>query len=261
MKIPADKKFWLLPVLLLLAISTAADKAKENKPGYSGTPVRLPAIMLWAWERPEDLSFINTTETGVAFLAKTIYLRANSVAARPRMQPLKMPAGTKLVAVARIEVDRREHAILSAEQLETTVAAIAELAKLPDVRMLQVDFDAVSSERDFYRSLIIELRRQLPSSIHLSITALASWCDGDNWISDLPLDEAVPMFFRMGVESGRFASRLESGSNFLAYPCRNAAGISTDERIPWPSGRRVYIFSPTSWTRESLNSVMEAREK
>ena len=33
------------------------------------------------------------------------------------------------------------------------------------------------------------------------MTALASWCLSDRWISDLPVDEAVPMLFQMGPET------------------------------------------------------------
>lgn len=259
MKIPADKKFWLLPVVLSIAILATAHRVREN-PRQANALSTLPPVMLWAWERPENLSFIDPTQTGVAFLAKTISLRNEGVLSRPRMQRLHVPNGTKLVAVARIEVDRTQQG-LSEQQLQKTVDAISDLAKLSNVSMVQIDFDAVSSEREFYRRLIIEVRRQLPAALPLSMTALASWCDGDKWLSDLPLDEAVPMFFRMGLESRRFASRLEDGSNFLSPPCESSAGISTDEKIRWPKGRRVYIFNPTSWTRESFKTAMEAREE
>jgi hypothetical protein len=35
---------------------------------------QLPAVMLWAWERPEDLSGIDSSRVGVAFLACTVFL-------------------------------------------------------------------------------------------------------------------------------------------------------------------------------------------
>ena len=54
----------LLPLILLAAL-------------IPRTPER--AVILWAWERPEDLSFINPEKVGVAFLAKTIYLRASRI--------------------------------------------------------------------------------------------------------------------------------------------------------------------------------------
>ena len=62
--------------------------------------------MLWAWERPEDLRFIDTDRVGVAFLAATAILRGDTVVPRPRMQPLQVPPGTTLKAVVRVEVAR-----------------------------------------------------------------------------------------------------------------------------------------------------------
>jgi hypothetical protein len=119
------------------------------------------------------------------------------------------------------------------------------------VRALQVDFDAVESERPFYRALLEEVRRRLPPQLPLSITALASWCQSDSWISGLPVAEAVPMLFRMGSD------RYSPGSDFRADLCRSSVGISTDElpsRIP--SGRRVYVFDPRSWSPDHLRAVL-----
>jgi len=98
--------------------------------------------------------------------------------------------------------------------------------------------------------LLHELKPRVPS---LSITALASWCAGDNWLSDLPIDEAVPMLFRMGVDKGL--------RRFDAAVCRNAAGVSIDEPIDAPAVDRLYIFNPNPWSRESLNSALEAYKK
>src|SRR5439155_3985440 len=58
---------------------------------------------------------------------------------------------------------------------------------------LEIDFDARASEREFYRAILLDLRRVLPASMPLSITALASLCECDGWISGIPVTEAVPM--------------------------------------------------------------------
>ena len=65
----------------------------------------LPRVILWAWERPEDLRFINPREVGVAYLAETINLRGERVVVRPRLQPLTLAPGTRRIAVARLETD------------------------------------------------------------------------------------------------------------------------------------------------------------
>jgi hypothetical protein len=204
--------------------------------------------MLWAWERPEDLSFIDTNENGVAFLSKTITLHDNDVAIRPRLQPLKIPTGTKLVAVVRIETDRSQLPSLS------TVAELLSATRSDGVRALQIDFDATVSQRDFYRNLLKQLRRSLPESFPISITALASWCAGDNWLDKLDVDEAVPMMFRLGVEKRRF----QTGYEFSATPCKESAGISTDESVVLPQVQRVYIFNPDPWSKSALVKTLEA---
>jgi len=222
----------------------------------------MPATILWAWERPEKLDFIDPQKIGVAFLARTIYLRGNSVVSRPRLQPLTLPAGARLIAVARIESERGpSHALsptLSATQLADTASAISELGNLANVAMVQVDFDATTSERGFYREVLTQLRRKLPQSTALSITALASWCKGDNWLEDLPVDEAVPMLFRMGVERKQFLSQLAAGAGFTSTPCQASAGVSTDEPLAQlPRVQRLYVFNPRVWSSEQLQQTME----
>jgi hypothetical protein len=219
---------------------------------------RLPHIILWAWERPEEINFIDPSEVGIAFLAKTIELRGEKVIIRPRLQPLQFPAGTVLMAVVRIEVSRFELPSFSLEQHERVVSAIAELHRISNVAALQVDFDATASERIFYRSMLYDLRSRLPDTTGLSITALASWCIHDDWLSGLPIDEAVPMLYRMGVDRKQVLRHLEAGRNFQPALCRQSVGVSTDEPRPrLPAGRRVYIFHPHPWSEEAADSIMQ----
>jgi hypothetical protein len=227
---------------------------------HRATPVEsLPPVVLWAWERPEDLTFVDPEKTGVAFLAKTITLSGDKVVVKPRLQPLKLTPGTKLVAVVRIETDRANTPSLSASQLVQVSAAIRSLGSAKS--HVQIDFDATVSQRNFYRELLRDIRRQLPTSVGLSMTALASWCAGDDWLRDLPVDEAVPMLFRMGVEKNLFQRRLESGQQFESSPCRNTAGVSVDEPVNVPAVDRLYIFNPERWTKESFAKAMEAYKR
>lgn len=222
----------------------------------------LPSTILWAWERPEKLDFIDPQKIGVAFLAKTIYLRGDRTVSRPRLQPLALPNGANVIAVARIESDRTKQPALSPEQIKETAAEVAELGSLPNVVMVQVDFDASTSERAFYRELLVQLRNRLPPSTLLSITALASWCRGDNWLEDLPVDEAVPMLFRMGVERKQFLSQLAAGEEFSSTPCRGSAGVSTDESLDqMPRVQRLYIFNPGVWSPDAIRQAMETYKR
>jgi len=217
--------------------------------------------MLWAWERPTDLRFINPKETGVAFLAQSIRLSSGEVEIRPRLQSLNLPDGTRLMAVARVETDAINTPELSVQQREKLAGAIANMAKLPNVSNIQIDFDATKSERAFYRDVIVDVRRRLPDTVSLSITALASWCTYDDWLSDLPIDEAVPMLFRMAGDGKQIARRLDAGDDFIASPCRHSYGVSTDEpRSSLSSARRLYVFSPDPWTEQAVRAILESRK-
>jgi len=234
----------------------------ELNSSASNRMATLPPTILWAWERPEKLDYLDRQKLAVAFLAKTIYLRGDQAINRPRLQPLAVSPGVPLIAVARIESERGNPATLSPQQLKDTVREISVLGGKPDVVMVQVDFDATVSERDFYRSLLTELRAQLPPTTLLSITALASWCQGDNWLDELPIDEAVPMLFRMGVERNQFLSQLAAGEKFKARRCQESVGISTDEPINYlPIIQRTYVFNPASWSPSQVQKVMEANAK
>ncbi len=220
-----------------------------------------PPMILWAWERPTDLRFINPKKFGVAFLAKSILLHADEVGIRPRLQPLQMPDGTKVVAVARIETARNEKPTLSVSQRDRTVESIVEMASLSGVSEIQIDFDATQSERNFYRELIATVKQRLPANTRLSITALASWCMSDDWLTGLPIDEAVPMLFRMSSDGKQIITRLDAGDDFNAATCRQSYGISLDEQHPkLLPARRLFVFNPDAWTEKSLREIPESTQ-
>lgn len=252
--------------VLLASLALGYTKARSviNKRNSVTGNARLkdmPRVILWAWERPTDLRFINTQETGVAFLARTIRLRSNEVVVRPRLQPLELPENSTVIAVARVESDAIDKAELSGQQRDKLASALAEMAKLPNVSHIQIDFDATRTERAFYRDVIVDVRRRLPQNVALSITALASWCTYDDWLSDLPIDEAVPMLFRMGPDEKQINNRLEAGEDFNAAPCRQSYGISTDEpRSNLSLTRRLYVFNPDPWTEDSVRVILESRK-
>jgi hypothetical protein len=216
-----------------------------------------PPVILWAWERPELLDFIDPHAVGVAFLARTLYLSGPDVIVRPRLQPFSVPHGTTLMAVVRIAADRWRPPDLSPSQREVVTAAIAEVSGLSGLRALQVDFDATVSQRAFYRDVLQNLRRQLPASMPLSITALASWCIYDDWLTGLPVDEVVPMVFRMGADQHRIRRYL-ANEDFRAASCRQSLGLSTDEPLPTVRARRrLYMFHPHPWRPEAMASILE----
>ena len=250
-----------LALLSAIVIGVSRTSLRAPKTEAAVRQSRIPAIVLWAWERPTELRFIDPNNVGVAFLARTIRLRGDDVIIKPRFQPLNLPAQAKVIAVVRVESDSESKPWLTSNQTRLLVDGIEAVANLPNVLAVQIDFDAVRSERDFYRKVIVETRRRLPPSIGFSITALASWCADDDWISDLPIDEAVPMLFRMGPDRQVMKNRLSAQEEFSAKPCRSSYGVSTDEPLDGlRPEKRIYVFNPQAWTEQSVRAVLESRK-
>jgi hypothetical protein len=135
-------------------------------------------------------------------------------------------------------------------QERETVALLLHSAERPGIGALQVDFDATRSQRAFYADVLTDLRSQMPAALPLSMTALASWCSGDDWIADLPVDEAVPMLFRMEPDRRR-APADAPGFRIRERLCMGSVGISTHEA--WPdemAGKRIYVFADRGWRQD-----------
>ena len=219
----------------------------------------VPQTMLWTWERPEDLSFLaDRDDIGVAHLVATVELRApDRFVVRPNRNPIRLPDDLTRIAVVRIENVQGRSLVSSLDDdaRSRLVGALAGFAQRFGASGLQLDFDAVQSQRAFYAQLLVELRPELPHGHSLGITALASWCMGDPWLGDLPastLDYVVPMLFRMGADASKIRRFVEAGGTFTAELCRGDVGWSTDES--WPAGVgggaggvRRWVFHPAAW--------------
>ncbi len=219
----------------------------------------MPRTILWAWERPEDLTFADPSEFGVAFLAQTIHLSGSDVIYKPRRQPLAVSPGAYVIAVTRVETAKETSArpTLDSDLAVETASLIVSTMELPDVRAVQVDFDAVVSEREFYSRLIATIRSRLPVETPLTMTALASWCTGDAWFNDFPVAEAVPMVFHMGADSDKVRTFLKNGNDWREPLCRGSYGLlfgSSDDLKIVP-GRRIYYFKDSAWRPSDLRAL------
>jgi hypothetical protein len=220
--------------------------------GSSSRPVAAPRLTLWAWERPEDLRFLAEQDVRVAVLDRTITLHEGRTTVQLRHQPLRVGPGTRVIPVVRVESrgDAPDPQAAPAVALE-----IAAAAGLPAADSVQIDFDARRSDRPFYAALIREVRRRLPSTTRLSITALASWCEDDPWVDTRQVDEMVPMLFQMGGDARRIVTRLQEDGRFPVDACNGTLGLSTDEH--WrglPPANDVYLFHRRAWRAEDLSA-------
>jgi hypothetical protein len=248
----AQKSLTFLSASVLLATLAACRKQSRNRLDEA----RFPQMVLWAWERPEDLRALDAQRFAVAFLAQTVTLKGDEVIQSPRHQPLQVTPETKLMAVTRIESSKQtgERAALTDVQRQKIVSLVTKTLELDRVAAIQIDFDAASSERDFYRSLLQDLRHQLPDKVPLSMTALASFCLGDRWLRDLPVDEAVPMIFRMGADDKTIRNMLAGGDDFREPLCQRSYGVAIDEPPDFQrdASRRIYVFNSHPWNETKI---------
>jgi hypothetical protein len=236
----------------MVAVSGLALAASSCTSTPPARDTAIPKTVLWAWERPVDLRGL-PADVGVAFYAQSIAVGRDFTVQR-RRNPLLVDASTPLVAVTRIESTPQARATLEPAAIDRLATAITETASLPRVIGIQIDFDAVASERDTYRGLLRRVREKLPARTPLSMTALASWCAGDRWIRDLPVDESVAMLFQLGVDDTPYRQAATADDSGCT-----AIGLSLDELVDVRTKRRrVYIFNPRSWTKGSIQQASGA---
>ena len=215
----------------------------------------LPSHTLWTWERREDLSGIDAASTAVASLDRTVFLAGGSIRTALQRNALRLPSDPRLRRITVVRIETHAPELTEATAKAVSAAVLQSLAEVRGSSALQVDFDARRSERAWYRAMLKQVRAGMPEEMPLSITALASWCSGDRWMADLPIDEAVPMFFRM--EPG-VRGQNDPSLTVREPLCAGAIGLSTHER--WPSlarGDRVYLFADGVWHHDDPQRMLK----
>ena len=177
-----------------------------------------------------------------------MFLTGAGVFARGRRFQVLM-SGPPAVAMVHVQIDHHLPLAWTAEQRLQTEQAIVQLASAVPAKRLQIDFEVRRSERPVLLQVLSDVRRAMHPGAELSMTALASWCETETWLNRAPVDEVVPMLFRMGPQGQALTAKLEAGGDFANPRCRSAVGISVDTPlVRAPADRRVYVFDPRSWT-------------
>lgn len=211
-------------------------------------------LVIWAWERPEDLRFAHGAE--VAVQTGFIDLVGEHMVARGRRFALKTDPGAVTTSVVHVQIEHRIALVWSSARRVQLARKVVELARPGQYRRVQIDFEVRASERQILLDLLHDVRAMLPKETILSMTALASWCDHETWLEGAPVDEIVPMLFRMGPDAGALKARLARGGDFGQQWCRGAYALSVDEPLARaPGGRRVYLFNPGRWTARDVNRI------
>ena len=192
---------------------------------------------------------------GVAAVVGFVRLEAGAVVvARGRRLPLVLRDGAPPpIGVVHIEVDQTQP-LLWTDALRAEVVGKA-LAFLRPYAAVQVDMEVRDSQRGALLDVLRGVRAGRPPGTTLSMTALAAWCDTERWLAAAPVDEIVPMLFRMGPGGARLRAKLAAGGDFSEPRCRTALGVSTDTTMTTPSNRRVYVFNPRTWDAAAIEAV------
>ncbi|HZU23717.1 MAG TPA: hypothetical protein VE998_12865, partial [Terriglobales bacterium] len=118
---------------LLIAIAAVLPLSGSRR-----APNHQPDLVLWAWERPEDLRSAEPNHVEIAYLAETLTVGRSGLGVHHRMQPLRVAPLTQVIATVRLESG--SGADLGAATRERVVQELATVAGLPRVSGLQIDF-------------------------------------------------------------------------------------------------------------------------
>jgi len=192
-----------------------------------------------------------------AVLVESLVLRADGAEHGGRTQPLALPHGVRIIPVVHVEAAADAPPDLTSTQVNAIVAAVQRQADTAaaGAGLLQLDFEAPLRERDSYRKLVASVHEVLPPGVRLSVTALAHWCTQGDWLDRLPVDEVVPMLYRLGADADGWRRRFQQGAPTLAIRCRGPAlGFATNDP---PSSAllartiRPYWFDESAWSNPS----------
>jgi len=101
--------------------------------------------------------------------------------ARGRRFPLLTRAGQVTTAVVHIQIDPHRPLLWTPALRADAARAAVQLADAPGVTRVQIDFEVPASQRQVLLDRLTDVRAGLPPSTPLSMTALASWCEREDW--------------------------------------------------------------------------------
>lgn len=175
---------WAAVAVLLaagvLALGFGARAASERAIAASQADVAasLARGVAWIWpdsNGPRSADAKAAPYTEAAVLVESLVLRARGIERGGRTQPLRVPAGVRILPVLHIEAAEDAPAALTPAQRDAIVAAARRHAAVAaaGAGVLQLDFEAPARQREAYRDLVAGIRQALPAQVRLSVTALA----------------------------------------------------------------------------------------
>ncbi len=222
--------------------------------GRTASPDPGPADIAWVWDHHAPPA----SATAWAVTVTQMRLTPRGIEERPRRQGLPLPGNRPVTPVVHVDplpqprrqvpagelydgrgADASPGRALNERQQIAIEQRVVAAARRSTSGWVQLDFEAVPSQRDSYHALVKRLRAALPASTRLSVTLLAWQCRSRAWMDPIVADEVVPMFFRLGRDTARWQRELAAGAATLHPRCRHeAAGFAPQDTPPAAWQRR-----------------------
>lgn len=235
---------YFLILSMSLCLKTASEENRIEREQY---------VWLWDADSPPKAS------SNFALLTEHIVLSGTRVLRRARQTYPNFSKNARVTPLVHVEFDILHPPPAPVSYRDEIVNAVLHAASRSTSGWVQLDYEARPSHRVFYRNLVRDIKRALPSRIKLSVTALAWWCMSSDWLNDLDADEVVPMFFRMGQSSEEMMAILKRDPERLHLRCRaafanSAVGFSVQEMPPQEligQFSKIYWFNYSRWKEQS----------
>lgn len=225
-------------------------------------PWVLAFLLHWPGARAADIPWIWHSSDApahaqeLAVLLDHLQLSGDGIEIRHRKKMLLVDPATRVTPVVHVQSDVKNMPRLGPRQTEAIVKAVQAASLRSTSGWVQLDFEALESQTDYYVRLVSTLRSRIAPSIKLSVTVMAGWCVHKGLLAQLRADEVVPMFFHMGPQADAYRARLQRTPEQFDPRCRQqAVGFAVQEKPALEVQRRYerrYWFNYQAWNNFSM---------
>ncbi|MES1196170.1 MAG: hypothetical protein ABUL58_04410 [Steroidobacter sp.] len=224
----------------VLTVLVAGD-AQYSFAGNAGSDI------FWIWHGSD--APIKAAELAVLF--DSIQYSDGQLVVVPRRKQLLVSSTTLITPVVHVQIKQSIASASCKKIFETVEDSLLRAGQQSTSHWVQLDFEPMADQLEFYASLLKFLRERLDKKLKLSATIQAGWCTRSEVVSQFAADELVPMFFRMGKSGSGYVNRLQHDPLSFSVRCRSEGiGIAVQEPLPGNIIRRYarrYWFNYSNW--------------
>ena len=201
-----------------------------------------PSIVIWLWDRHIDLSSLSYYDEKklrnleFAYLVGTLIIEKDEVKFYPNLHFPALPSiyyKHPVILVIRVInkerkfvfyfKQRRYEKILT--QYIYNICAQNKWREFSNIIGCQIDFDFRNYEKKFVYKVTKNLKKLLANKI-ISLNIAPSWCYDNNFLTNLNLDEIVPMLYS---KNGNLGLTFLLKEEKISPLCKRSVGIIIDD--------------------------------